>query len=74
MKASHWRCKAFGHKAESGGWGVSREIVGYVGWCTRCGDEISAMPTREFLEAESVKPPKREGEARVAENGSVTYE
>ena len=74
MQASHWRCKAFGHKGHDSPWSVSREIVGFIGWCVRCGDVMTAMPTRDFLEAESVKPPNREGEARVADDGSVGYE
>ena len=74
MKASHWRCKAFGHKAESAVWSVSAQIVGFVGYCTRCGDILAAHPTRDFLATENERPgPSRAGEARVEGDGNVTY-
>ena len=74
MKASHWRCKLFGHKAEHAVWSVSAQVVGFVFVCTRCGDALVAHPTREFMQAEQPTPVNREGPARVTEDGNVTYE
>lgn len=46
MKAPHWQCRWFGHKAVPAPFQLGQTgVVGFILVCTRCGMAINAYPT-----------------------------